>query len=78
MVRQSVTLTNSLQCHWARRTGHGIRTNDLRTLSAEAIEATFVDVHERLGVLSGYEAGIRRAPRRRLRLGKELACNRET
>jgi transposase len=52
LVRQSVTLSNSLQCHWARRTGHGIRTNDVRTLSAEMIETTFANVHERLGVLS--------------------------
>jgi transposase len=52
LVRQSVTLTNSLQCHWARRTGHRVRTNDLRTLSAEIIETTFADLHERLAVLS--------------------------
>lgn len=52
LVRQSVTLTNSLQSAWSRRTGHGIRTNDLRLLTAEAIETTFVDVHERLAVLS--------------------------
>jgi transposase len=52
LVRQSVTLTNSLQSAWSRRTGHGIRTNDLRQLTADAIEDTFVDVHERLAVLS--------------------------
>jgi len=52
LVRQNVTLINSLQCAWARRTGHGIRTNDLCKLIGEVIETTFADPHERLAVLS--------------------------
>lgn len=52
LVRQGVTLTNSLQCAWSRRTGHGLRSRDLQQLSAQTVEATFPDVHERLAVLS--------------------------
>jgi transposase len=52
LARLNVTLINSLQCAWARRTGHGIRTNDLRKLTGEMIETTFADPHERLAVLS--------------------------
>lgn len=50
LVRQSVTLTNSLQGAWSRRTGHGIKCNDLHKVSAEVIERTFADIHERLAV----------------------------
>lgn len=52
LVRQSVTLICSLQSAWSRRTGHGIRTNDLRVLTADAVERTFVDAHERFAVQS--------------------------
>ena len=50
LVRQSVTLINSLQSAWSRRTGHGLRSNALRQLTAQMIDATFSDPMERLAV----------------------------
>lgn len=52
LVRQSVTVTNSIQAAWSRRTGHGLRSNDLRTLTPAIVEAAFSDPNERLGVIS--------------------------
>lgn len=55
LVRQRVTVKNSLQSAWSRQTGHGIRSADWARLSSAQVEATFSDQHDQLAVLTQLE-----------------------
>ena len=48
LVRQSVALSNSLQCAFARQTGRGVK--DLHKVDQDFIEATFANRYDRLAV----------------------------
>jgi len=52
MVHRSVSLSQSMQSAWSRRTGHGISMNALRKITREQIERAFPDPNEQLAVLS--------------------------
>lgn len=52
LVRQRVAIANTLQSAWSRRTGHGLRTNDLQGVTADGIRRDFADPNEQLAVLS--------------------------
>ena len=55
LVRQRVTVKNSLQSAWSRQTGHGIRSADWARLNSDQVEATFPDQADQLAVLTQLE-----------------------
>lgn len=52
LVRRSVSLAQSIQAAWSRRSGRGLSMNALRKITPEQIAETFGDPNEQLAVLA--------------------------
>jgi transposase len=52
LVRMSVTLMQSIQCAWSRRTAQSLRSNAFRRLDAAAVQRAICDPIERQAILS--------------------------